>query len=268
MPAISSHAKKKINGLISDVVEKYLRKAAKSPKADSGNPFVLALLRDFEPLIHRIHGLKTSIGNDMEKIAEIIATDAWGKANVQRKVRVNIQLPTNVFRVIDGIMSSLSNAAMHPNYANERKQIVTELKKPLKTFQSHTYELDLCLCDHATKQYYYLEMKGPDPNTSEVPAAKRRLLTALAYGLSTHSQYRIDAAIGIYYNNMHPNPFKNHKVLGYFDPAGDMYVHEKFWNFIGKSDTTYSELLKLFENYGKKNKKKIWDGFSKLIDVK
>ncbi len=47
-----------------------------------------------------------------------------------------------------------------------------------------------------------------------------------------------------------------------------MKVHEAFWNFIGKSNSTYSELLKLFENYGKKNKKKIWNGFSKLIDMK
>ncbi len=31
---------------------------------------------------------------------------------------------------------------------------------------------------------------------------------------------------------------------------------------------TYAELVYLFDEYGKLNKKRIWDGFSKLIDMK
>ena len=97
MPAISSKAKKEITNLISGVVDKYLKKASKAPTANSGNPFVMAILKDFEPLLHRIHGLKGSMGNEMEKIAEIIAIDAWGKNNVERKKSITIKMPSNVF---------------------------------------------------------------------------------------------------------------------------------------------------------------------------
>lgn len=268
MAAISAKAKKDITKLISDVVNKYLQKANNAPSANSGNPFVMAILKDFEPLLHRIHGLKGSMGNEMEKIAEIIAIDAWGKSNVTRKSKVVVKLPTNVFQTIDTIMSNLTNVKNHPNYFNEKKAIISAIKKSDKTIQDHKYEFDLSLYDPSKKQYYYLEMKGPDPNTTEVPGAKRRLLTALASGIINHKTENVDVAIGVYYNNKFPKPYKNPKVLNYFDPAGDLKVHEAFWNFIGKNSSTYTELLKLFESYGKKNKKKIWDGFSKLIDLK
>lgn len=50
--SLSVNAKKEINTLIEAVVEKYISKAASKLKANSGNPFVMALLKDFEPLIH------------------------------------------------------------------------------------------------------------------------------------------------------------------------------------------------------------------------
>jgi len=268
MGSISAKSKKEIIKLISDVVNKYLQKASNAPSANSGNPFVMAILKDFEPLLHRLHGLKGSIGNEMEKIAEIIAIEAWGKDNVSRKSNVVVKLPTNVFQSIDTIMSNLTNVKNHPNYLNEKKDIISAIKSSSSTIQEHTYEFDLCLHDSTSKQYYYLEMKGPDPNTTEVPGAKRRLLTALASGIINHNTENVDVAIGVYYNNKFPKPYRNPKVLNYFDPAGDLKVQEEFWNFIGKDNTTYFQLIKLFENYGKKNKRKIWDGFSKLIEVK
>lgn len=268
MAAISVKARKEITKQIDLVVKKYLQKAIDSNSANSGNPFVLALLRDFEPLLHRIHGLKTSLGNEMEKIAEIIAIESWGKENVKRKKKFDVTLPLNVFQKIDSIMSGLSNVKFHSNYVREKSEILKALEKPSKKNQTHKYEYDLMLHDQTKKHYYYVEMKGPDPNTTEVPGAKRRMLALLAYGLLTFKTKKVDSVIGIYYNNKHPKPYKNPKMLNYFDPAGDMKVHVEFWNFLGKNNNTYSELLNLFEIYGKKNKKKIWDGFSKLIDVK
>ena len=268
MPAISVKAKKQITKQIDLVVKKYLQKTSNSSDANSGNPFVMALLKDFEPLLHQIHGLKTSLGNEMEIIAEIIAIETWGKDNVTRKSRLDVSLPQNVFQKIDSIMNGLSNVKFHPNYGKEKNEIFKACDNPSKKIEKHKYEFDLRLYDNSKKHYYFLEMKGPDPNTTEVPGAKRRVLSALAWGYYQHKTKKIDSIIGIYYNNKHPKPYKNPKVLNYFDPAGDMKVHEAFWNFIGKSSSTYSELLQLFENYGKKNKKKIWNGFSKLINVK
>lgn len=268
MPAISIKARKQITNQIDLVVKKYLQKASDSSGANSGNPFVMALLKDFEPLLHRIHGLKTSLGNEMEIIAEIIAIESWGKDNVTRKSKLDVSLPQNVFQKIDSIMNGLSNVKFHPNYVKEKDEIFRAFDKPSKKIEQHKYEFDLGLYDASRKHYYFLEMKGPDPNTTEVPGAKRRLLSALAWGYFKHKTKKVDSIIGIYYNNKYPRPYKNSKVLNYFDPAGDMKVHEAFWNFIGKSESTYGQLLKLFENYGKKNKKIIWDGFSKLINVK
>ena len=263
--ALSKKSKKEINSLIEGVVDKYLQKAKDSPKANSGNPFVMALLKDFEPLLHRIHGLKTSIGSEMEKIAEIIALESWGTNNVVRKISVNVRLPQNVFQEIDTIINSLSNAQSLSNYEAERLKIFGACHKPSKIFEEHKYEFDLLLKDKTNHGYCFLEMKGPDPNTTEVPGAKKRLLVALAYGFFKYNTKKVDSKFAIYYNNKHPKPYRNPKVHYYFDPAGGMIVHEQFWNFIGKDEGTFDELTSLFNIYGKKNKKRIWDGFSKLI---
>lgn len=268
MLAISEKAKRQITKQIDLVVGKYLKKASESSKANSGNPFVMALLKDFEPLLHRIHGLKTSLGNEMEKIAEIIAIEGWGRGNVRRKINVNVQLPQNVFQVIDSIINNLSNARKLSNYAEEKKIIIAACNNPSIKMEEHTYEFDLELFDEAKKHYYYLEMKGPDPNTTEVSGAKKRLLVSIAWRYINARTETIDSQLGIYYNNTYPRPYKNPKVHYYFDPDGGIIVQEDFWNFIGKNDTTYNRLVRIFENYGKKNKKKIWDGFSKLINVK
>jgi hypothetical protein len=266
--SLSVKAKKEINTLIEAVVKKYISKAASKPKANSGNPFVMALLKDFEPLIHRIHGLKTSLGSEMEKIAEIIAIDAWGKANIQRKVKVNVALPKNVFQTIDSIINNLSNAKTLSDYEKEKKMILDACKKPSKTTEQHTYEFDLVVTDPKKKHTYILEMKGPDPNTTEVPGAKKRLLVAIAWAYFKTKSEKIDSHFAIYYNNKHPKVYKNPKVHYYFNPAGGTIVQEDFWNFLGKNTQTFNSLTKLFESYGKTNKKKIWDGFSKLIDIK
>lgn len=265
--ALSRKAKSEINILIESVVNKYLQKAKTAPKANSGNPFVMALLKDFEPLIHRIHGLKTSMGSEMEKIAEIIAIETWGKKNVQRKINVNVSLPKNVFREIDTIINNLSNAKTLSNYYNEKKVIFKACDNPSKEKEEHTYEFDLMLKNPNKAEYVFLEMKGPDPNTTEVPGAKKRLLVALALGYMKYKTKDIDSHFAIYYNNKHPNPYKNPKVHYYFDPNGGIIVHEDFWNFLGNNKSTYNDVVKLFDSYGKKHKKRIWDGFSKLINV-
>ena len=267
MSSFSPQLVKSISDLIDGVLQKYLHKASEDPHSDSGNPFVLALLRDFEPLLHRIHGLKTSMGTELEKIAEMIAKDAWGEKNVNRRVNLNVRLPKNVFQTIDTIINNLSNSKKLPNYLDEKEKVISACKNPSIDQEEHTYEFDLQLYDQQKKNFYCLEMKGPDPNTTEVPGAKKRLLVMMAWAYLNKKGKNIDSIFSIYYNNKFPKPYKNPKVLYYFDPDGGLLVHDKFWNFIGKSETTYFELLKIFSDYGKKNKKKIWDGFSKLIKV-
>jgi hypothetical protein len=268
MTSISKKAKKEIEGLINAVVLKYIKASNDDPKKNSGNPFVGALLSDFEPLVHRIHGLKTSIGSEMEKIAEIIAVDAWGRENIVRKINREVELPKNVFQTIDSIINGLSNAQKLSNYINELKLIKKACKNPSKTKEKHTYEFDLEIHDPKTQHHYFFEMKGPDPNTTEVPGAKKRLLVEYAWGLLNVKAKNIDAIFGIYYNNKHPKPYKNPKVHYYFDPDGGLLVHDGFWNFVGNNGSTYQELVAIFENYGKKNKAAIWKSFSELIKKK
>lgn len=265
---ISKKAENQIYRLIDVIVTIYITRASKDSSKNSGNPFVMALLQDFEPLMHRLHGLKTSLGGEMEKIAEIIAIDAWGVENVVRKTRRKMNLPLNVYQSIDSIVNELNNARKLSNYPNEIKKIIEACGSPSNEYSESTYEVDLELFDSKNKHLFFLEMKGPDPNTTEVPGAKRRLLTELAWGFLNRNCNKIDAKFAIYYNNQYPKPYKNPKVLYYFDPDGGLLVHDKFWNFIGKNDKTFAELLRIFERYGKENKKRIWTEFSKLIKVK
>ncbi len=272
MEVISIKAKKAINFLIDSLVNKYITKAKKDGHLkNSGNPFVMALLSDFEPILHNIHGLKTSLGSELEKIAEIIAIDRWGKDNVKRKIKRDVILPKSVYAEIDTILNRLSNAKTLSDYFAEKEKIksVVQLSKAKnEATEAHKYEFDLEIYDKEKNKYYFLEMKGPDPNTTEVPGAKRRLLTQLAYGYAYTEAEDIDCPIAIYYNNKYPKPYKNPKMLGYFNPNGGILLHDDFWNFIGKDKKTYSELLNLFREYGKKNKKRIWDSFSGLMFTK
>ncbi len=261
--AISSKTRKEIYSLIESVITKYLKKANDNHKDNSGNPFVMALFKDFDPLLHRIHGAKTSLGGEMEKIAEIIAKEAWGNNNVKRKINIDVELPRNIFQCIDTIINNLSNAKKLSSYEVEKESIIKACSIPSKTIERHTYEFDMELFDN--KNRYYLEMKGPDPNTTEVPGAKKRLLTAMANAYYNGKYKKVDALFSIYYSNTFPRPYKNPKVLYYFDPDGGLLVHDNFWNFIGKDKNTFSDLVKIFKDYGKKNRQRIWDGFSKLI---
>lgn len=200
-----------------------------------------------------------------EKIAEIIAKDTWGSQNVRRKINVEVELPSNVFREIDNIINDLSNARKLSNYQAEKKRIFQACNSPSEKIEKHTYEFDMELYDAEKRHWYYLEMKGPDPNTTEVPGAKKRLMTEMAWAFYRKKYKKVDSLFAIYYNNTFPKPYKNPKVLYYFDPDGGLLVSDSFWNFLGKSETTYTELLKIFREFGKKNKKRIWDGFSRLV---
>ena len=262
--AISSEAQKIIISLIDTVVQDYIGRSVKHPKKDSGNPFTMALLEDFEPITHRLHGLRTSLGSQMEKIAEVIACDAWGKENIKRKTNRDIQLPRNVFQTIDTILNRLSNAKSKSDYELELTEIKTACLKPTKESERHTYEFDLEIDDVKNEVYHFLEMKGPDPNTTEVPGAKKRLLVELAWGMLNLKQREVNAALAIYYNNVNPRPYNNPKVMYYFEQKG-LLVHDAFWNFVGKDDATFKELIGIFNRYGTQNKKKIWDAFSKLV---
>ena len=265
MTSISTSSRLEIYTLIDKVVEKYLKKAEDGPTTNSGNPFVMAIFNDFDPLLHRIHGAKTSLGNEMEKITEIIAKNAWGKENVRRKININVELPENIFRTIDNIINNLSNAKKLSNYTEEKERIIEACKTPSKNMEAHTYEFDMELYDSNNNHWYFMEMKGPDPNTTEVPGAKKRLMVEMAWAYYQKKCKNVDSQFAIYYNNKYPKPYKNPKVLYYFDPDGGLLVHDIFWNFLGKNNNTYTELLGIFREYGKKNKKRIWNGFSKLV---
>lgn len=268
MSSISSASKQQIYNLVGKVIDRYLAKAIAMPKGNSGNPFVMAIFEDFEPLLHRIHGAKTSLGSEMEKIAEIIAKDTWGENNVHRKINIDVSLPKNVFALIDTIINDLSNARKLSSYQKEKDRIIEACKNPSENLESHRYEFDMELYDDRSDRWYYLEMKGPDPNTTEVPGAKKRLLTEMAWAFYHKDHKEVDGLFAIYYNNKFPRPYKNPKVLCYFDPDGGLIVHDEFWNFIGRNDSTFAELVNIFREYGKKNKKRIWEGFSQLIDKK
>ena len=181
-------------------------------------------------------------------------------------IRKNISEGLAKEKELDLIKSDIKKTLS--DYEKEKRMILDACKKPSKTTEQHTYEFDLVVTDPKKKHTYILEMKGPDPNTTEVPGAKKRLLVAIAWAYFKTKSEKIDSHFAIYYNNKHPKVYKNPKVHYYFNPAGGTIVQEDFWNFLGKNTQTFNSLTKLFESYGKTNKKKIWDGFSKLIDIK
>ena len=265
MSSISDSATKAITNLIDSKVNDYLGRAKASPKANSGNPFVKTLMKDFDPLVHRIHGLKTAMGNQLEKIAEILAVSGWGPGNVIHNDRVNITLPSNVFQTIDTILNLLSESKNIPDYPAEKQQLIEAIKNPSPTSETHRYEFDLSIYDPEANHKYYIEMKGADPNTTEIPGAKKRLLSLMCHAFVNENVKDADCILAIYYNNQFPNEYSNPKVKGIFDLHDGVFVQEDFWNFLGKDNHTYTDLLEIFETYGDQNKQRILEGFSALL---
>jgi len=256
--SLSKNIQTEINAFIDDVEQKYISNASDKPKVDSGNPFVMAFLNDFEPLIHRIHGLKKTLDREMKKITQIIANEAWGKSNVRRKIKEVVTLPENVLEVIDIIINNLNNAKTLSNYAKEKEMILEACKKPSKTSEKQTFEFDLVITDQKSKHIYILERKGPALNTVEVTDAKRRLLVAIAWAYFETGAKNIDSQLAIYYNNKYPKVYRNLNVFYNFDPEGGTLVQEDFWNFIGKDKNTFVSLTNIMEKQIKRKYGKVF----------
>ncbi len=109
-----------------------------------------------------------------------------------------------------------------------------------------------------------LFQKQPSGLKTTVPGAKRRLLSEFAWGLFNNGSKKFDTYLAIYYNNVFPKPYTNPKVLYYFEPKG-LLVHDAFWNFIGRDDNTFNQLVEIFDRYGKENNQEIWEAFSALV---
>jgi len=213
----------------------------------SSMPFLAKLMQDTEKVAAYsfIHSLATTLGMSMyEQIAEIIARPHFDTAKVGYDVEGTISTEENV--VISNIMQGIKNKL---RTANKDKEITEILKYKNSNGISLKIRADLFL--KRGDDEFYIEIKTAKPNIDVFNKSKQKLLEWIAL-----RKKRITTILAIPYNPYHPEPYARFTLQGVFDEEKELYVADKFWDFLGRKNT-YEELLKIFDEVGKEFKSKI-----------
>ena len=77
----------------------------------------------------------------------------------------------------------------------------------------------------------------------------------------------VTTIIAIPYNPSYPKPYTRFTIQGVLDLERELYVAERFWDFLGGYNT-YFEILELFDEVGLEYKKKIQEKIAAVASKK
>ena len=229
---------KMVRGLfVSEVISPF-RSAGQSGEA---SPFIKSLFPEIRLAAMLERSLNTALGWGWDKIAGDIARATHGNAEVGYFVAG--QIPAATANQIDALCADYTSGDDHgsPNTPNELALILAGVAAP--GAKEDVREKDDVFYVDGDGTENHLEIKTPKPNYDQMRAAKRRILRLHAVRAPT----KIRAFVGMPYN---PNGLFGEygwPTTKYFvDFETDLLVGRDFWNFVGKSDNTYEELLQCF----------------------
>lgn len=146
-----------------------------------------------------------------------------------------------------------------PNTPAERARISASLEAGGET-EEVTETIDLYYLD-VNGVHHYVEIKTIKPNYPQLWVAKRNVL--LTYAL-THGQ-KVKVFVAMAYNPMgYYGTYDWPTVPFYLDPKHDLMVGRDFWDYIGRADDTYDQLLDCFQTVGHERRVDIAGLFARL----
>ncbi len=220
----------------------------------SSMPFLAKLMQDTEKVAAYsfIHSLATTLGMSMyEQIAQIIARPHFDIAKVGYDVEGIISTEENA--TIVSIMQGIKNKSRATNKDKEMAEI---LKCKSSSGINLKIRADLFL--KRGDDEFYIEIKTAKPNIDVFNKSKQKLLEWVAL-----RKKKVTTFLAIPYNPYHPELYSRFTLQGVLDEEKELYVAEKFWDFLGGKNT-YEELLKIFDEVGKEFKSQIQ---AKIKDV-
>jgi hypothetical protein len=243
---LNNELKKEIKELLKTKLNLKLSKYARET---TSMPFLSRLMQDNEKVAAYsfIHSLNTILGQSVyEQIAKIIAKPHFDEVKTSYDVKGEITKEEN--SIITKILQEIKNRT---RTANKEKEIKEILECRDNNQRKIKIRADLFL--KKGDEEFYIEIKTAKPNIDVFVKSKQKLLEWVAL-----KNKEVNTILAIPYNPYHPEPYTRFTMQGYFDEEKELYVAEKFWDFLGGKGT-YNEVLDIFEEVGKEFKEKIHD---------
>jgi len=212
-----------------------------SGKSGEASPFLKTLFPEIRLAAMLERSLNTALGWGWDKIAGDIANATHGNSEVG--YFVSGSLPGTSISMIDSIVLSYTSGDGHmsPNTANELAQIIPSVGAPGAKEEIREKDDVFFISNDGVE--VHLEIKTPKPNYDQMRAAKRRILRIHAMRYPD----TVIALVGMPYN---PNGLFGEygwPTTKYFaDSSTDLLVGNEFWNYVGESADTYTELVDCF----------------------
>jgi len=188
-------------------------------------------------------------------MAKIVASTHFDTVETGYDVTGNLSDEENL--VITQIMHEYKDKA---RIANKNAEINEILAVKSTNGTPHTVRADLFLTKGDKE--YYIEIKTAKPNIDVFNKSKEKLLTWIAL-----RKKPVTTIIAIPYNPLHPKPYTRFTIQGVLDLDKDLYVAERFWDFLG-GPNTYIEILEIFDEIGIEYKTKIQEKIASVAKTK
>lgn len=212
---------------------------------DNFMPFHFALLgKDRMALYSFMQSLLTTFGSSIfEPVAAALARTRFAKIETQYSVGDCIY--ENCQKAIQDIVNELTY--------NPKPDKIIELKKIKKNLSGNKNKLKATKVDLFVEtkegEQYLFDLKTAKPNKGGFQEFKQTLLTWAGIAYTQKKNTIIHTAIAIPYNPYAPKPYQFWTVAGMLDLEEELFVAEKFWDFLG-GEGAYNELLTCFEKVG------------------
>lgn len=216
-------------------------------RESSSMPFLVKIMQEPSQVAAYsfIHSISTTLGQSVyEEMAKIIAISHFDE--VQTAYDVTGTLPDDASLLISQILHEYKNKTRVANKTTEVNEILT---LDLTGGKNLTVRADLFL--KKGDDEFYIEIKTAKPNIDVFKQSKEKLLTWVAL-----RKKPVTTIIAIPYNPSFPKPYTRFTIQGVLDLEKELYVAERFWDFLGGYNT-YFEILELFDEVGLEYKKKI-----------
>jgi hypothetical protein len=254
---LSRSQKDRISELLSNKIESKLKKYGRET---TSMPFLARLIQDNEKIAAYsfIHSLATTLGMSIyEDVSLIIASET--SEEFFKSYGVGGAISRKQKTVINKIINELRNGS---RFANIKKEISEVIAAPTSggQFQKSGNISDFYM--RRGKQEFFFEIKTVKPNIDVFEKSKTKLLEWVA-----RKRKPIKVFLAFPYNPYHPEPYSRFTEVGMMDHPNDFLIGDEYWDLLGGKDT-FPELLDVFDQVGKKFKKKLQDKFKHVAKDK
>ncbi|SLM33230.1 Restriction endonuclease [Desulfamplus magnetovallimortis] len=255
--ALSNKQKQKIKELLS---QKIKNKLTSYGRETTSMPFLARLIQDNEKIAAYsfIHSMATTLGMSIyEDVSVIIASENSYEAF--RNYGVGGAISNKQKTVISNIVTGLRNKERTASIDKEVKEVL-EASAENGEFQRSGNIADFYM--NRDGEEHYFEIKTVKPNIDVFEKSKTKLLEWVA-----RRRKPIKVYLAFPYNPYYPKPYHRFTEVGMMNPPNDFLVGDEYWDFIG-GHNTFSELLKTFDEVGKKFRDQLNTKFKEIAKEK